>query len=351
MSLSIFVDPDNGDDSYDGTTFSIPTPPSLVGPKRTINGAMALITGPITVDTIIALKNTTHHVNANIQGIVCLLGSSLIFEPYDVSDGTLLWNQHNYDSGTYDPFDPSDDSGTFNEESDNKPAILDLQMSIEYSQNVEFRGLKFLDADAGGATNHVIYIRTRSIVKFTYCRFDGFSAGFNATYGIMTLIENCYFKGQQIGILCSGSSQMALMGKCHIIDAVYRGIFAVIDSTIMILPWFGHTQVSSKLTIKTTQAPTGPYAAIEADVNATIYIQTPMPVQVSPFPGACKLAIENDDSEMGPDYKGIILGARSLLVGRSRIKFTTKDLDNVTTVSMPVDQQIVMTGDGVVTSG
>lgn len=99
MATNYYVDPDDGDDAWDGSVM-VHTE-GTIGPKETLGGALALITGPITDETTIHLQiNTTNDYEGDceLQGVYCVgEDAELIIQPYG-------WDDDKYEDMSDDPY-------------------------------------------------------------------------------------------------------------------------------------------------------------------------------------------------------------------------------------------------------
>lgn len=333
MAITLWLDSVNGDDDYDGSTETHVVGPPETGPKLTRQGIRAILPDQITEETIVKHVHGTYTDDIDLDGIHCVKDGKLVFEP-------KLFLESSYLSGKYSPFDASVSQGEFGIELEDKPVINKSKISIANCNNVVIRGFHIYDDVQDGVTDRNVQVMNSSGIFFQYNRFEGLGAGLQAYLNNMVFVENCCFKDQKIGILCTGFSRLILSGDNSIIDALFRGIYAMVDSTVWIFPWTARSREFYTTRIKTTKATVGKYAAVEAGANTTIFVTPVSPHEVSPIPAIGKLEVINDFTSLSDDYRGIILNSRSLLVGKSNCTFTTLDSKGWTT-EMPIAQQVV----------
>ncbi len=213
MATNRYVDPANGDDSWDGTQMTWSS--GTVGPKKTLQGAVDLFTGVVNDETIIHLKHdTTNFVDdAMIKGIRCVgQNAQFIIQP-------ATWNDYNYLTGEHDPFTDTNDSGDFDIKGE-KNVKLALRIEIENSEGVTVRGVHFYSAgDEDG-----LALQGGSSITVQYCRFEGAGATEGAIFNSLLLVENRFFMDNSCAVAALYGSQVQMVGNNYVDDPIYVGL-------------------------------------------------------------------------------------------------------------------------------
>ena len=318
IATNYFVDPVSGDDTHPGTE---------VSPKKTIQGAVDLITGVINDVTTIHLKDdTTHYVDSvMIRGIRCI-GKNARFVIQ-----TEIWNDVKYEGAQDDPYGTQADFDIKSE----KPVVISADMEIEDSTGVELCGLGY-----NGTTDDAqLKINGQSKVQAKYCRFEGMDASVLSMGGAITVLENSYFLDNVVSIILMAMSGLMLSGNNFIENATHRGIVAMIDSTLWITPWGLHPLQYYITEIKTTRPRVSKYAGIHLGIGSTLFVQSNS-MDIIPLPVIGRVAIHHDMADFNSEYYGVIMESKSLLVGMKNMIFTMLNTKSET-IQMPESQTIV----------
>ena len=328
MTIHRYVDPAGGDDSYDGTQMTWSS--GTVGPKKTLQGAIDLFTGPINDETIIHLKHDTEHFvdGATIKGLRCVgQNASLIIQPE-------TWNDTNYTSGAYDPFG-ADNTGTFDIKAA-KNVKLALQLEIENSDGITIRGVHFYSTSGGGG----LALQGCSSVTVAYCRFEGEGASARAIFNSLLLIENCYFMDNAFAVGAMYGSQVQLVGNNYLDDPIYVGIHVAVKSLAVVRGWYEHPVHFCTTEITTTTPRRKRFAAIKVVHDSTFCVQDESvhPAGLEFMPGTMKIA--HAHPLLGAEHFGVLLESRSCISGAERIASSAQDAKGDAT-AMPSEQAIV----------
>jgi len=312
---TIYVDPDSGSDANGGTGWG--------DAKEHIHAAIALITGPVFSETIIKLKaNTTnpYEEDVTIKGIFGVSGAGcLIIEPE-------VWNETNYEEVNGSPFNATPGAGTWDIKGEDKPCELKLNLTVEHAR-VEIRGLRFKDqlVVTGGGYADVIY-----------CQFDdeGAMAFANGLGGIG--LENCYMFDLPFGAVASGKATISLSGNNYIENPFIHGIWAQVDSTVMVSPW-GEDPDYYTTEIRVT-SPRKEFSAIRLTAKSYMYIKDD---DINPWDvSLAQVDILYDLDVLPSNFYGVLLESASIIQGTAQMTFRTKN-ENGEYVAIPTAQEIV----------
>ena len=319
MTIEYYVDADSGSDGNGGTGWG--------DAKEHISAALELITGTITDETIIHLKKGTtaaYSGDCDIQGVTCLGDDSkLIIQPED-------WDQTKYEDASGDPLGGA---GDFDPKTD-PTVILELKITVTNSTDVELRGLGFLGED----DNAGVEAHGKSEVTANYCRFEGVNAQLLTRLGAEAMASNCYFLDNMFAVTAAYKSMVMLAGDNYIEDAVYWGVGAIVDSTVVIIAWPEHQFEYYTTEIKTTTPRTRQYAGMKAVAGSTICVQDETLHPMMPL--VSHVHIRNDQHVLKSDYFGVQIDSGSLLSGADGITFTTLNAKGDAT-DMPEANRIV----------
>jgi len=324
MAINYYVDPDDGNDSNDG---------SDLHPKEHIQAAVDLITDVITDTVTIHLKsNATNKFTGDvtIQGILPVgKEAQFIIQP-------TIWNQTNYDEADGSPYNPVDGVGDFDITADDKPCILDLDMKVTFS-GVQIRGLHFegkLDVSGLGYAR-ILYSRFETENSMSFAHSKGEIA-----------LENCYLFDMPIPVVAYDGGGIKLIGANYIIDPYITGVWALLDSKVVVEPWDLHPTTHYKLQIKTTSPRKADYAAIKLVGRSFMYVKD---ADINPWDlEIAQVEIVNDLEVLPGNYYGIVIENASILQGYGNINFKTKDQKG-DYVEMPEADKIVSSSTGTIT--
>jgi hypothetical protein len=318
-----FVDADKADDSGDGY-------PAMANAKKHLYAVIALLESPITSNITIHLKADTtdpYVGDTTIFGLNCVGSARLYIQ-------TEVWNDNNYDSGQYDPFDADNNEGTFDLDGTKHVDIQHL-IAVEACNFLELRGLGFT-GESGVAIAGVLVLPGAK-VKAKYCRFDDANAKAVGAGGQLDL-ENNYYYENMVAVVSAGQGRVDLLGDNLIEDPLMQGIHAVGRSRVHIAPWLLHPKTSYQTEIRTNQPPAKDFVAVSLKMDSLLSVQEPdlYAWEVN----AAKLAIRNLNKTLTKAYRGVVLGSRSMVTGADQIECTTLDA-NGDTVPIPSGQAIV----------
>ena len=325
MAIDYYVDADSGSDANGGTGWG--------DAKQHISAAIDdLITDVITDTVTIHLKSSTTNSytdDVEIRGITCI-----------GSDARLVIQPENWDETKYGDAsgDPLGGAGDFDPKT--TPTVeLELKLTVTDSTGIELRGLCFLgeDVDAG------IEVAGQTSLTIKYSRIEGQKAGLLSRMGPVVMVENCYFLDNITAVSAFYKSQVILSGSNYIEDAVYWGLGAMVDSTVVVVAWPDHQFEYYTTEIKTTTPRTRQYSGMKAVAGSTICVQDETLHPMMPL--VAHVHIRNDHHVLKTDYYGVQLDSGSLLTGGDGITFTTLDAKG-DAVDMPEVNRVVVSPNG-----
>ena len=311
------MDADTGNDGNTGADWA--------NAKEHLQAAVDLITGVLTDEVTIHLKSNTTAAYGETVDIYGIHGvgkdARLIIQPE-------IWTAANYDDDDGDPFNATPGAGTFDITADDKPCVLEKEITIENSR-VEFRGMEF----RGKLT-----VQNRSDVVVIYSRFTDDESMAFANSNASLALENCYLNEMPIPVVAYGNSTIALLGSNYIINPFITGVWALLGSTIYVAPWEADPQGFYTLQIKTTPPRKADFAAIKAVAKSYVHIKD---ADINPWDlSVAKVEVVNDMTTLQPNYYGVVLETASVLQGADNMSFTTKNKKG-DYVDMAYEQQIV----------
>ena len=325
-----YVDPDGGNDSWNGDQFLPATPPA--GPKLTIAAVLDLLyaAGILIKKVTIHLKHTATLYSGDIKFYSLLMfgeDGQVVIQPE-------VWNEDNYQSANGDPFNASLGAGQFNAQGDKNVTIGSL-VDIRNTSGLEFRGIQFQNDDMGG-----IQADARGGFLAKYCRFSDHGSGVSAQNFSKAAVENCYFEYNQLSIYAKNHSHVTLIGNNFINDAYFNAIRAYLHSTVEINGWMNPGYFTT--VIKNSQLVGKDYATIRAMIGSVICISNLQELDpLSPIPA--HVVIFNNHYILKQDTVGVRLESGSILTGAGNMAFVTLDAKGEAK-EWPLGQRIVQVG-------
>jgi len=316
-AINVYVDADNGSDTHGGTGWE----DAYLHLQKAIDGITDVIND---VYTIHLKSNCTNSYteDVTINGITCIgKGAGLFIQPE-------VWTQDNYDEANGDPFNATPGAGTFDITADDKPVVLEMDIQVMNSKGVTFLGMEFKG----------MLMAMTGMCFVQYCRFSSGDAKAFANYMGMLGIENCYFYQNAQSIIAMANSSVSLSGDVYLVDPLFFGIWATIDSIVFVAPWGDHPLDYFTTEIRTTTPRQKEFCAIKLAINSRMTIKDQ---DINPWDlSIAQVKVINDYSKLGQNYYGVYMESRSMLCGADNILFMTKNAKG-DYVDMPETQQIV----------
>jgi len=331
--FEIRVDPENGNDDWDGTSW---VHNGTVGPKLTIQGAIATIYSPPSEEVKILLKSNiddyTYTENVVIDGIRPIgLGAKLSIEPRHSDDSTVKWDQSVYNAHTYSPFQ-NGTAGTWDIKS-SRPVKIGSYIEVRNSGLVEIHGLHF---DGAGSGNAGVLATSNSQVRVMYSRFEGARSAAASQYGSALEIQNNYFLENTGAIVSMLRSTINLVGNNYIENPRWLGIYTVADELIAVLPWDQAPLLFATLEIKTT-GPRGAFTGIKLSGGSKLKVwEGLLPNEATPG----SVIFRHEYPTISAGYRAVVLEEKSLLVGAKYFEFFAQDAKE-DTIPMPEENTII----------
>lgn len=317
MATDIFVDADTGLDGNSGADWA--------NAKEHIQAAVDLITGAVSDETTIHLKSGT---TASYTGDVDIVGINRQGKDGGFVIQPEVWNDSNYSSMKGDPFNATPDTGTWDVRADDKPCELELEIKIDNSE-VTILGMQIKGK---------VEVSNKGQVKLKYCQVEGEDSMVFANGMGGAVLENCYLRDLPIGAVAYAKSSIFLAGQNYIENPFVHGIWALIDSTVIVAPWDDNPSDCYTTEIKTTSPRQAEFAAIKLVAKSYLYIKdgdiNPWDVSVA------NIRVVHDLDTLPATYYGAVLESASTLQGASLMSFVTKNKKG-DYVDMPAGQQIV----------
>jgi Right handed beta helix region len=330
--VNYYADSGKADDTGDGLSWA--------NAKKHIQALIDLITvGIVTDDITIHVKGDIsvpmiYEEDLKITGIrfigedACLVIQTGSATP----DTTCAWNENNYEGADKSPFLNTAASDSWNIKTDTRPVVITGTFDIEDSGKIEICGVKFDGDSADGK----IAVGDDCAVKFVYCHFYGEQCMTMCQANSSGQFENCYFQENRCAIMCMSKSVVTLIGDNYIENPWQYGVYAMMGSTVCILPWSEQPLVHFTTEIKTTGG-RQKYAAIKAIEMSAVKVWNgweDYDIEI----GHLKIVHESD--KIGANYYGVMLESMSLLSGDEKIDFLMKNTKGED-VNIPAAQQIV----------
>jgi len=302
MATNYYVDADGGDDMNGGTSWG--------DAKEHLQAAVDLITSPITDETTIHLKAGT---TASYTGDVSITGINPLGKDASFTIRPEVWNDNNYTSMKGDPFNATPDTGTWDVKADDKPCELELEIAVKNS-SVTMCGL---------LVKGKVQVSDRGHATLRYCQVEGDdSMVFAAGMGGVSL-ENCYLRDLPIGVVAYAKSSAFLTGLNYIENPFVVGIWALIDSTVIVAPWDENASACYTTEVKTTAPRNAGFTAVKLAGRSYLYVKdgdiNPWDVSVA------NLNVVHDLESLPANYYAVALESASTLQGASLMSFVTKN--------------------------
>jgi len=317
MAIDVYVDADSGSDSNGGTGWG----DAYLHLQKAIDGITDVITEAYTIELKSGCTNS-YTEDVKINGIACIGKDAALFIQPEV------WNQDNYDEANGDPFNATPGAGTFDIKADDKPVVLEMDIQVMNSKGVTFQGVEFKG----------ILMAMMGSCFVNYSRFSSGDAKAFANYMGVIGIENSYFFQNAQSIIAMAASSIVLQGDIYVVDPLFFGIWASIDSLVFVAPWDDHPLDYFTTEISTTTPRRKEFCAIKLAINSRMTIQDQ---DLNPWDlSIAQVNVVNDYAKLGEKYYGVMLESRSMLCGADNIAFTTKNAKGEYE-DMPEAQQIV----------
>jgi hypothetical protein len=330
MALDYYVDSVSGDDGT-GTGAS-------GSPWKTIAKAISALATPVvdttTIHLIGTLANPQTYDAANFVGVQCLGGAAVILKPD-------IFNISNYAQG----IDPFGSSGSLNP-TGAKPVLLQGIMSpaISFRQGssgVVCLGLELTSPPTIGFMGSVTLKEASSAALF-YSRVKEAGTGLAVEAASTLAFENGHLLNNiMMGAYCLDRGELILSGDNTFTECGNMGVYLYHNSSLLIKPSDSDPR-KYFTSLFETLSPRLKYKAIWAAGNSVVNILDLTEVTNMPLMGYLKIL--NRNLYDSPNYIGIVLEGRSLLLNAKNISFSDPAI-NQGLPTVPVSQQIVAAAD------
>ena len=326
MAVDYYVDYDNGDDAWDGTT-STPGAPS--GPKQHISAMIEALNDPIDDEVTINLAGTVAapqtyletEGKVELKSLNFLMNTSLTIQPE-------IWNETNYESDD----DPYNEGGSWDPTA-GKPCIVPPFM-IENTKNLTFKGLDFRKSDDNDMM--IVSVSNQSDVAFHYCAISQGKWGFVVSYLSNAYAYNCYFYHNDLGVSAAYRSILSLIGANYVTDNLRVGVTAFQSATIVFQAW--RNDSLKYITDIRTTTEILKYTAIHLRMNSSIDIEDAWFVDNDI--DIAHVRIINETAFRSKQYFGIVVESQSIFSGAENTSFAEATVNDGND-TIPTGQQIV----------